>query len=1550
MKTLFERERKLSLHFWLMASFIAFLLGDLAPSVAFAQSDPLPSSIDLETVPPGTTLSILTTLDADAYPENYTDFSFFDKNVDATAGVVLRRPNPDSRRLAFGDFDADGYDDILIGLPSFLSKRFFRSVIGRAYIIWGDPLINLQIASVISSDLNVTHLLTQEIADAHAGYAVDSGDFDGDGYDDAIISAFSVGGPSSEEGAGGIYIVYGSHQLRTNCVDLEFVDNSKLFPIFTCLDSEGAPLPPYPDITLVWGKTYADRLGQALAVGDIDADGLDDIVVSSISGEDPDPLGFYPDACAPVRGGIVYIIYGTTERSPSLSLDVSLQENLITECVDENGKGVTSFGETRIQGALPNDLLGSSLAVGDINGDGYADIVAGAPRTGVPSSDNRNGEIFVFYGSPSLRNTVIDLADAEEGAFGETRIQDGSIDQDAALGGAVAAGDVNGDGYDDILIGAPEALELDGLPAGAVHVVFGGPNKPGISTGNGGSLVQLLSPFDPNGDVETNGFVEFVGNNLPELNNEVENDRIGQAVGVGDLDGDGIDDILLGGPGDNPANEGNRADGGNSYVVLGARGALDSPGAFSDAPQRLTCNGIVTNPADPLFPFCNEGVEGNEEGDGLVAADHKILFHQPGDFFGLGSVGNADLDRDGFAEIAALAPGRNEEFLGSDTSIPGQVSSAVVIFGGGNSPTASKTRFSINGDAPPIDFGPVLRAQIDWAGGTGINIDEDNNFESEFATPFTKLTLLRQPPFEGVLVENEGLVQIGDSVWRLITNRYANLSTNGTPLAKVKLEYLDNEFNALQLNEENNFKIAINYFGTNTPGFIVPSEVDVERNHITTSDYIFIPGDFFFTDDEASVQFAIVADPTANEPPKLPVECDADLVESVGDVPCGGRRIRGPLPNAQLGAGSGPVAFGDFNNDGFQDILAGAPFYNTGGSFMGAAFIVYGAAGAPADLDLSGSPSAGGFTLIRGANASDMTGHSVAAVDMDSDGFDDAILGAPGANPAGRESAGIVYIIYGRANLPGATIDLAAAPTSNGETRIYGDDLFDQAGWAVDAASLNNDRAGDLVIGAPGADPLGRSNAGEAYLISGSLIDRATILDLSLGSDSASAFGETRILGAFGAPVGAHEPGGAQAGLSVVSCGDINGDGFVDAVIGAPTSTSGFIGFGFASVVYGSSAALAGAIVDLADLGAASLPIPPTMIAGESLLSFYGQSLAVGDVNGDGFADVIAGAPEQSARTFSREGAVYILPGSQDLPGQDIFLFDELERVWKIQGASNGDALGSAVAAGDVDGDGLDDIIAGALGLDVILDGGASLEDAGGAFVFYGSRLLGRPLGTRIDLAAQPADAELLGTGAHEFFGFSAKSGADLNGDGFEDFVLGAPFANTLSGGSQSGALLAAYGRGLNLPVPVAMPAPDDDAEPIDFGPTVRASVDFEDGEGGLTLITRIPGAEALVSGLPEQRQPIGSVWEFRTTRARYKPNGKKKESKGRVEFRYLEEEFGNFKENKLKLHRAESLSGPWHGAGNVQLDTAHNTISGKLHKPDDAPVYYVITGKEKNN
>ncbi|MBI5285819.1 MAG: FG-GAP repeat protein, partial [Chloroflexi bacterium] len=244
------------------------------------------------------------------------------------------------------------------------------------------------------------------------------------------------------------------------------------------------------------------------------------------------------------------------------------------------------------------------------------------------------------------------------------------------------------------------------------------------------------------------------------------------------------------------------------------------------------------------------------------------------------------------------------------------------------------------------------------------------------------------------------------------------------------------------------------------------------------------------------------------------------------------------------------VAAGDINGDGTDDLIIGAYSADpAGGAGAGETYVIYGGPALPAAIDLN-STSAG--LTVYGDDTGDSSGYSVAAGDINGDGTDDLIIGAPGADPAGGADAGETYVIYGGPALP-ATIDLNA--TAAGLT-VYGDDAGDLSGYSVAARDINGNGTDDLIIGASGADPAGGAGAGETYVIYGGLALPATI-DLNASAAGLTVYGDDA---------------GDASGYSVAA-GDINGNGTGDLIIGAYTADpAGGAGAGETYVIYGGPA------------------------------------------------------------------------------------------------------------------------------------------------------------------------------------------------------------------------------------------------------------------------------------------------------------------------------------------------------------------------------------------
>ncbi|NWG91262.1 MAG: FG-GAP repeat protein, partial [Parvularculaceae bacterium] len=270
-------------------------------------------------------------------------------------------------------------------------------------------------------------------------------------------------------------------------------------------------------------------------------------------------------------------------------------------------------------------------------------------------------------------------------------------------------------------------------------------------------------------------------------------------------------------------------------------------------------------------------------------------------------------------------------------------------------------------------------------------------------------------------------------------------------------------------------------------------------------------------------------------------------------------------------------------------------------------------------LDLSSLDGANGFG-ISGINAYDLTGMSVSgAGDFNGDGIDDVIVSSGGANAY----AGISHVVFGStAGFP-ASLDLSTLDGVIG-FNLSGAFAGGNSGIVVsDAGDVNADGLDDVIIGAPFESDSSGSFDGRAYVVFGATSNFPNV-DLS-SLDGASGF--------------AIDGAGGGFGRAVSSAGDVNGDGVADIVIGQPFN--GPDNPGTAYVVYGSSSGF-GASFDISALDGTN----GFTISGAALLDFTGLWVSgAGDVNGDGLADIVIGAPTPPNAATS-EGRAYVVFGS----------------------------------------------------------------------------------------------------------------------------------------------------------------------------------------------------------------------------------------------------------------------------------------------------------------
>lgn len=400
--------------------------------------------------------------------------------------------------------------------------------------------------------------------------------------------------------------------------------------------------------------------------------------------------------------------------------------------------------------------------------------------------------------------------------------------------------------------------------------------------------------------------------------------------------------------------------------------------------------------------------------------------------------------------------------------------------------------------------------------------------------------------------------------------------------------------------------------------------------------------------------------------------------------------------NAGDYAGTSVSSAGNINNDTVDDILIGAPAAD---SEKGKTYVVYGRTTTfGPTVDLSTLAAGEGF-VIKGIDTDDRSGESVAAAgDVNDDDVDDLIIGAYDADPSGRTGAGESYVVYGNAAGFSSPLDLSGLTVSEGAV-IEGAEAGDFSGFSVSSAGdVNHDDIDDVLIGAYGADQSSDTFVGETYVVYGRAGGfPAAGIDLS-ALTSTDGFVITGI------------DAGDVSGISVSAAGDVNGDDIDDLVIGARGNDSEP---GESYVVFGREGGFS-ASVDLdaldGDDGFVIQGIDANDEAGSSVSS-------AGDVNGDGFADLLIGAHRADPDGKTDGGEAYVVFGSDEGFGASVNLSTlGGDDGFVINAGSANDHLGYSVsAAGDVNDDDVDDILIGAYNANP-----GSAAGAGETYVVFG--------------------------------------------------------------------------------------------------------------------------------------------------------------------------------------------------------------------------------------
>jgi len=480
--------------------------------------------------------------------------------------------------VASGDVNGDGRDDAIIGAFRAHGPDYRRKFSGRVYVVFGPANVYGLVDLASEADVVIYG------ADAYdyVGSAVASGDVNGDGYDDIIMAAEWADGPYNRRvECGEVYTVFGSPSIG-GTIDLSTQADVVMYgpdirdQIGTSLTTGRVNGDEFDDIIIgaewadglgpghrredagevyvvlgrssfpnsmelygqadliIYGEEKGDHAGDAVASGDLNGDGYDDIVVGALWADGPDNK-------RPQAGG-AYVVLSSQNFG-------SRMRDLRTDA------------DMTIYGAEKQDRAGAALSIGDVNGDGYDDLLIGASYANGPYNGRTwGGEVYAILGSDAI-GIAPDLKSVDLQRQADIHIY--GADRGDRAGTAVTTADVNGDGFDDIVIGASFA---------------GGPDN---SQDKAGEVSVVL------GSATIANTIDLAKENALTICGTEANDQAGVAVASGDTNADGYDDIILGA---NWANPGHRRKAGVAYVVAPQ---IDLSVSYVTAPPAYVSPGAV---------------------------------------------------------------------------------------------------------------------------------------------------------------------------------------------------------------------------------------------------------------------------------------------------------------------------------------------------------------------------------------------------------------------------------------------------------------------------------------------------------------------------------------------------------------------------------------------------------------------------------------------------------------------------------------------------------------------------------------------------------------------------------------------------------------------------------------------------------------------------------------------------------------------------------------------------------------------------------------------
>lgn len=1180
--------------------------------------------------------------------------------IDYTADVVLLGQTPDQKfgysAAAAGDVNNDGYDDVIVGAIG------AGSVLGKVYIFLGGTSMNNTPDVIMSAEFAF---------DLFGASVCGAGDVNDDGFSDVIVGAYGFNGYT-----GKAYLYHGAASMD-NVADLTFYNgiSGGLLGISVAFAGD-VNADGYSDVCIGEGG-YNSNSGRAYVyLGGPGMNSLPDVQITGSSGEF---LGISVSSAGDMNGdGYSDIIAGAYLKNSSAG----------GAYVYYGGASMNNAADVTMNGIVAGDLFGASVAcAGDVNGDGFADVIAGARQN--DAGGINAGRTYIFFGGTTVNN----VPDA---------VFTGSTAGDNFGQSVASAGDINNDGYEDVIVGAPYN-DQPGSDAGKAYLFTNSQNF--VSTPMNSFTGEFpgdqfgVTASDA-GDVNGDGYPDVIvgatdaerayiyfGGRLTDNFADVviytvsPGDGFGKCVSsAGDVNNDGFADVVIGASKHSSTT-------GAAYICLGGMNMDNVPdimftgeSALNYFGSSVSCAGDVNGDS---YSDIIIGAYGISTGTGKSyiyfggssmnnVADVTFAGEAAGSYFGWAVSDAGDVNNDNYDDVIIGAfgynnfTGRTYVFFGGasmnnvadvtmtgssmDNNLGRRVSGAgdvnadgyddVVV--GGVYPTQTRGvayvyygGFTMNNTADismtGLDeyyrFGEAVSSAGDYNndgyddfavsahtgkriyvffGGPLVNNMPDVTISGERAN--TDLYLGSSLSFAGDVN--------GDGYDDIITGGYYNNLTYGSAFiftySQTGTDINDGAFDAEQAGDWFGYSVA-SAGDVNADGYsdiIIGSRLGNGGGQQYGSAYIYFGGN--------------------------PMDYTPDVT------------MRGEHSLSQFGFSVSSA--GDVNADGYSDVIVGANKMNTGFS-TGRAYIFYGGA------SMNNVPD----VILNGVAFGDEFGFSVSSAgEYNGNGFsvvyDDVIVGAIYAQGS-AVSSGAAYIYYG-----GAAMDNIPDVVFNGEA------TGDWFGSSVSRADdINYDSYGDVIIGASKNDARG-TDAGRAYVYFGGpfLLPSVTLSGTGaydyFGTSVAGAgdvngdYFKDVLVGAYGNDdhlpdagkaylyYGGYpmdtirdiwftgEAAGDYLGIYVSGAGDVNADGFPDVMVGAHGNDDAGPDFGKAYVYFGKPS---------------MINTPDFTMTGRTAGGAFGWSVSnAGDVNGDGMSDQIVGAFYDNT-TANQAGRSYLYISSE---------------------------------------------------------------------------------------------------------------------------------------------------------------------------------------------------------------------------------------------------------------------------------------------------------------